>query len=390
MANDPWLDKLSPELREQFEQLRRHMARYTLPQRPLGPSTWGHRRRRKQRPQDPNRPRQVRYTIPPSWENRGGKRARWQYEMFKRVLKATVDLIDESPRAFTVVDVAKRAGVARSTIYKYFGIKAELLAKCVDAYWLSGRTAHLNAPERSFYRLLLEALHEGGEDGVSVNDLLVHFAIAAARSRERNVSLLAAAEGMRSKRPPHFRGREYEPRPVRSEISSCLSHVLFAGRESGTGSRCPALTNESGRVVMHVLEAVIWYEAFLNGPSGDERWLPKPNQLPHPRGKPRVRSFGPNERRVQDDVCRRAISWVLEGAGLSDLRLMPLPPLTGNALPPAVRQRHPTGSVVNWIQTTARQIDLDDPDALLPYRTPQTPPLDPPPPLPTGHALTIP
>lgn len=391
MADDPFLDRLSPELRAQFEQLQKYMARFTLPQRPLGRSSRKYHRRRNQQRHDANRPRQVRYTIPPSWENRGGKRSRWQYDMFKRVLKATADLLDESStRAFTVVAVAKRAGVARSTIYKYFGIKAELLAKCVDAYWFSGHTAQLNASERTFYRLLLQALHRYGADGVPVKDLLVSFAMTVARSRDRNLTLLAAAEGVRSKRPPHYKGFYREPSPLRSEISSCLRHVLFAGREPGTGSRCPALTEESGRAVMHVLEALMWYEAFLNGPSDDERWLPEPTQLLFPRGKPRLRGSSQSERKVQEDICHRAISWVLEGAGLSELRLMPLPPLTSNNLPQAVRQGHPTGLVVDWIQTTARLVDLDDLDALIPYRAPQTPPLEPPPPLPTGHALSDP
>lgn len=381
---DKRLEELSPEVRAQFEKLKQYYERFTI--RPV--HTGATRTSRSGR--KAKRPKQVRYSVPPSWEDYTPKRHIWQSEMWPRVIQASMELLAEvGPRGFTVKEVAKRAGVARSTIYKYIGIKAELLTLCKDFFWRGGWANKERATERIAYYQTLEALaadEERGGEGPLIADLMAAYVFAAARSQERQLWLLATAEGVRSLRPPRY-GHKRHPNPLRDELQQCLWTLLEGAREPGTGRRSPALTDHAMATIVYAVSAITWYEATLNGPIGDDRWGRDPNgPIMSGTPPPRLRGDSPEERRAQAATCRQAITWLLRGAGLGDQRLTPLPPLSPGRLPAALRQGHPTGKALHDLQLSAHYFDLDDMELLLPHSTPQSPLFRTPPRLPVGRA----
>lgn len=67
--------------------------------------------------------------VPDYYHEIWSRRDQWQWDMRQRVLDTAAALLDEvGPRLFTVKDVARRSGYARTTVYKYFHHKAGLLA----------------------------------------------------------------------------------------------------------------------------------------------------------------------------------------------------------------------------------------------------------------------
>lgn len=71
------------------------------------------------------------YPIP--WTIHRSRRRVWRRHMREVVFETALTLLKEvGPRKFTVVEVARRANVARTSIYKHIGMKAELLAACRD------------------------------------------------------------------------------------------------------------------------------------------------------------------------------------------------------------------------------------------------------------------
>lgn len=372
MANDKDLESqlatLSLEVRAQFEQLLKHRSRYALPEED---TESGKRKSRKQ----------VRYSVPPSWEDYTLKRVEWQSNMWRRVLKASFALLAEvGVRRFTVKEVAKRAKVARSTIYKHIGIKADLLSFCMHRFWDGGPKAHERGSERIAYRIVLDALADNEKSGPELAAVLADFIFEAARSPERDLWLLTAAETVRSVRPPLFDWPHWYPNPVRGGVRMCLRSILeggaFAhGHREATGEICDT--------VLYALNAFAWYEATLNGPAGDDKYRPplmRPLLLGH--SGPLRRPDTPAHRRQQSETCQRAIAWLLQGAGLGGCKLAPLPPLPPNRLPVHVQEQHPTGQVLFNLRWQARQVDLDDREAILPHITPQSLPLAPLPRLP--------
>jgi AcrR family transcriptional regulator len=67
----------------------------------------------------------------------------------------------------TIVDIAKTAGVSRSTVYEYFGDKGAVLEACAE-----------HASER-FYREMSEAMNRGN----SLGDKLCHAAVFVTQAR---------------------------------------------------------------------------------------------------------------------------------------------------------------------------------------------------------------
>lgn len=325
-------DELSPEVQALFDQARRHYARYTV------------------RPKE--RTKKVRYVMPPSWDNRGGKRIEWQLDLRAKVGRATLELLAEvGPRGFTVVEVAKRAGVARSSIYKHMGLKAEMIAYCLDNFWWCGEPARRIATERDLYRIALEQLTDNAPDGPRLEDMCHAFTIAALQQAERDLWLLNAAEAIRCKRPPHLRWHNLPPNPLRHDAMSCLRQLLAAGQAN----------KDTIGIIMHIWQALIWYETCLNGPLGDHRWQPEPGRSrPAGRRRQRQAAHAPQHQAT----VTQAMSWVLEAAGLAGLELTPLPPQRDHKLPQHIRYEHPTGWFIHSLQSAARLYDPDDFEAL--------------------------
>lgn len=421
MSDHDVLDNLSPETRAQFEQLKQYLDRVAppwlryQPKRSPRPDQRQHAKRQMrradahqlvQREHSPtaSRPFGRRRSLlegrdlPAMSELFSRKRYKWREWLWRAVLRESIQLVAEvGTRGFTVTEVAKRVGVARSTIYKYFGMKSELLAFCADKYWFGGRAAHIQATERAAFRLVLESLAEDedrGGNGPVIADLLSDYVRAAASSHERSLWLLTAAESVRAVRPPQFCKPPTESGPIRDGVGECLAAIVQGGRESDSRQSDQQLTDEACATMVYALNAFIWYEAFLNGPVHDDR-RPASKQKPRIAGFPTLRlgQFGrqaPGRQLAQADSCRRAIRWLLQGAGIAGRRLLPLPSLPPGRLPRHVRANHPTGRTIHRLQQAANQIDFDDAETLVPWSFPKTPPLDPPPRLPRGRAAAEP
>lgn len=308
--------------------------------------------------------------------------------LWRTVLLQGLQLLDEvGPRGFTVRELANRVGVARSTLYKYFGMKAELMAICMERYAFGGPD-HERVAGRIAYKVVLEGLanaEAAGGDGPLLADLLATYVGQVAQSRERDLWLLAAAEAVRSPRPPRSADWPHLPVPVRSGVRTCVAAMVRSGRDRGTAQAAPSLTNEALATVLYAISAFTWYEACLGGPRGDHRRAvtrrrPKIHDLPPPF----PRGPAPTHPRGSTATCRRAIEWLLHGAGMAQLRLPHLPPLRDGRLDDSVRKGHPTGIALHELQEEAWLFDLDDMTTLLPASTPMSPPLVPPPRLPTG------
>lgn len=407
--HDDVLDKWSPETRAQFEQLRQYLDRVAPPwlrrEQPKPKRTRNQRRSKQQGPQSQTQSEQRRpggrrsllegRDLPAMSALYARKRDKWQEWLWRAVLRESIQLLAEvGTRRFTVTEVAKRVGIARSTVYKYFGMKSELLAFCAEKYWFGGQAAHLQASERIAYRVVLEGLaddEDRGGDGPPIVDLLAEYVFAAARCPERSLWLLTAAESVRAVRPPQFCQPRPEPSPIRDGVRECLAAIVSGGRDPAMKQAGPALTDEASATVLYVMNALIWYEACLNGPPDDSRWPPQ-------RHTPRISHFKwlrlrretPAPQQTHPATCRRAIQWLLRGAGIAEQRLPHLPPLPTGRLPMRLRSDHPTGRTVHRLQTAANQIDFDDDETLVPWSFPKTPPLDPPPRLPSGRPLALP
>lgn len=127
-------------------------------------------------------------------------RLEWQATAYEKVLNAAAALLAEvGPRAFTVVAVAERSGVARTTIYKYFHLKADLLLACRE-HVARRHSAKLHGK-------VTAALEETppkqtGLQPALARVLQVLLTLAADSKEGPDLWLLTAAEGVRSMRPP--------------------------------------------------------------------------------------------------------------------------------------------------------------------------------------------
>lgn len=238
------------------------------------------------------------------------RRAEIQIRIKRTVLNASQALLKEvGPRAFTVKEAARRAGVGRTTVYKYFGLKADLLAACrADAAARGSRriqwsamaarvradraraervraerastdrasTERASTERASADRARADRANPGRPTGLPRSLEVVHQAMLALvqhMHEEADLFLLAAAEGLRSKRRPRERvlfygtpegpdPRTVQPLPLRymRTVTSLLEEAaqkgeIRAGIDPGTASLW--------------LGALWWHALCTRGPSAD-------------------------------------------------------------------------------------------------------------------------
>lgn len=223
-------------------------------------------------------------------------RRAWNYSHLQRaILDAALEVLAaRGARAFTVTEVAEHSGVARTTIYKYFDLKAGLLAACRDYLgfrrWpafrrvaLQERVA-LSRGRGSHIEILTKTL-SGLSNGTDPEDPL---------AQARELMLLAGAEGVRSKRQPRrFENwllpgagvkevtgdteTEATPPPVWEWIPVPPRYQSELGQLVRTAQRAGEMnTRTEAGTVAKWLTALWWYDCFRRGPLCDEKQVDDP------------------------------------------------------------------------------------------------------------------
>ncbi len=229
--------------------------------------------------------------IPYNYDEIVPRRHQWRDEMRPHVLDTAAALVAEvGPRRFTVKEVAERAGVGRTTVYKYFGLKAELLAACrehvayTSGHRLDGKAAaHCRRPPQ-------RGNTQGHPELARVQQVLV--GLSGELQAEGDLWLLAAAEGVRSKRPPRHPRPWEPPSPFPSRLLGVVRRALLPAQAAGEVAKETDLA-ELARWSC----ALWWYALAVQGPKAD----------------------GASAGRLEAGLDK-ALAWLLGGAGATHLR----------------------------------------------------------------------
>lgn len=203
--------------------------------------------------------------IPHDWDDHYPRRIENRRRIRERVLEASRQLLQEvGPRAFTVKEVAWRAMVGRTTIYKYFGLKAELLAACRE-------DAAARRSRRFQWSVLAARARADRQSGLPRSVEMVRQAVLGLVENlreETDLFLLAAAEGVRAKRRPRELRNRHTVRgtdlPLPMKYLSTVTRLLQEAAQKG---------DLAGHVDAHTaalwLGAVWWHGLCTRGPSMD-------------------------------------------------------------------------------------------------------------------------
>lgn len=221
---------------------------------------------------------------------------RWTRNHLRRLILQTAHqlLLQEGARKFTVKGVAAKAGVARSTIYEYFGPKAGLLAACREfAGHQPGRATRRaiggylacvnNPPHQPTYGRRWPQVPGAGPRRTNpvTNGLYVWLQWGLQRLTEDDgdLYLLATAEAVRSVHSPAApRGRGRWPEaphplgagallPVRLRMR-LREWVVDAQRSGELRDDLPAAT------LVQWLEVFYWHQLLRQGPLRDDPGRP--------------------------------------------------------------------------------------------------------------------
>jgi AcrR family transcriptional regulator len=195
-------------------------------------------------------------------------RLRKKLTILRAVMDAAHRLVAEvGPRTFTVVEVARRSGVARTTIYKYFGLKAGLLLACKDELARQRKGTRASSPPLAQVRA--KRSRARGESRLHPTLEAVRQALLALAENleaESDLFLLTAAEGVRSCRPPRSRTL-YDPQPpLPPHFFQGVVRLLADAQQAGNLARTLDPTSVAGW-----LTALWWHHLCLRGPLGDKR-----------------------------------------------------------------------------------------------------------------------
>lgn len=182
------------------------------------------------------------------------------------VMETAVKVLRETgARAFTVVEVARVCGVARSTIYKYFGLKAGLLAACREYV---GRL-----PSRRQRNLQIRT-SDMVNPGPRLRALQEFFSGMVEHQAEvdGDLTLLAAAEAVRAKRRVRWGYWAYDQPPQLMAHRTC---ALIHGQLYTAQNRGEVRSDVSHVTMSGWLSALYWYELWLRGPHKDGRPTPR-------------------------------------------------------------------------------------------------------------------
>lgn len=207
-------------------------------------------------------------------------RRMWTVNELRRLILQTACLLlrRQGARCFTVVAVAGQAGIARSTIYKYFGSRAGLLAACRE---FSGRH-----PGRATSRALLGIEPLARDAGRSskrrrygqpwpevpgapprAHSPIVHglyqwlrWSLQRLEDDDGDLYLLAAAESVRGRARPRQR-EALLPQGISYRLRDWVRQAQRAGQ---LRDDLPA------DVVVQWLGVLYWHQLFCQGPLHDD------------------------------------------------------------------------------------------------------------------------
>ncbi|MDB4894792.1 MAG: Transcriptional regulator, TetR family [Firmicutes bacterium] len=192
------------------------------------------------------------------------RRALREQQLRQLVVAATQELLAAvGPRAFTVKEAARRAGVARTTVYKYFRDKAGLLAVCrahvarVGSRQLKWSATAARAHTEKDCRL------SGLRPGLTAVRHAV-LALVEGLQVQSDLFLLTAGEAVRSRRAPSYPYGDL-PAPLPRQFFRAVADLL---RDAKTrGELKPSV---DPRQVAVWVAALWWHELTIRGPRFDQ------------------------------------------------------------------------------------------------------------------------
>ncbi len=199
--------------------------------------------------------------VPADWDDRYPRRYERAAEIRRAVLFHSHKLLTEvGPRAFTVKEAARRAGVGRTTVYKYFGLKAELLAACRADFTRRGSRRLSWSPTAMRSRVIQDSAGTLPSTLEAVRQAVL--TIANHLEAEADLFLLAAAEGVRSRRRPRGHAENTQtPPPLPERFFTSVIELLKEALQSG---HLPS--DLDPKAVASWLGALWWYDLSIRGP----------------------------------------------------------------------------------------------------------------------------
>jgi len=199
--------------------------------------------------------------IPADWDERYPRRYARAAEIRAAVLFHAQKLLAEvGPRAFTVKEAAKRAQIGRTTVYKYFGLKAELLVACRADFTRRGSRRTAWSP-----RAMRSRVRKGTAGALPSPVEAVRQAMLTLASHlevESDLFLLAAAEGVRARRRPRgYAENTLTPPPLPSRFFTGVVELLKEAKDAGY-----LRPEHEPNTIAAWLSAIWWYDLSIRGP----------------------------------------------------------------------------------------------------------------------------
>jgi AcrR family transcriptional regulator len=191
------------------------------------------------------------------------RRALREQQLRQLVLAATQKLLAAvGPRVFTVKEAARRAGVARTTVYKYFRDKAGLLAAC------RAHVARFGSRQLKWSATAARAhtekhrRHSGLRPGLTA---VRHAVLALVEGLEvqSDLFLLTAGEAVRSRRAPACPYGD-APAPLPRQLFRAVVNLLQDAKTRGE-----LKPSVEPRQVAVWVAALWWHELTIRGPRFD-------------------------------------------------------------------------------------------------------------------------
>jgi AcrR family transcriptional regulator len=191
------------------------------------------------------------------------RRALREQQLRQLVLVAAQKLIaDVGPRAFTVKEAVRRAGVGRTTVYKYFRDKAGLLAAC------RAHAARVGSRQLKWSATAARAHTEKHHPRSALRPGLTavrHAVLALVKGLEvqSDLFLLTAGEAVRSRRAPICPYGDV-PAPLPRQFFQAVVDLLKDARTRGE-----LKPSVDPRQVAVWVAALWWHELTIRGPRFD-------------------------------------------------------------------------------------------------------------------------
>jgi AcrR family transcriptional regulator len=191
------------------------------------------------------------------------RRAMREQQLRQLALAATQQLLEEvGPRALTVKEAARRAGVARTTVYKYFRDKAGLLAAC-RAHLARAGSRQLKWSATAA-RAHMEKHHR--RSGLRPGLTAVRYGVLAlveGLQVQSDLFLLTAGEAVRSRRAPTCPNGDV-PAPLPRQFFRAVVDLLQDAKTRGE-----LKPSVDPRQVAVWVAALWWHELTIRGPRFD-------------------------------------------------------------------------------------------------------------------------